>query len=286
MMRIFLQRYSWLLGCAFILAGAFVTAHAVQLLTEYQLAPPIPRGDALPGARARDAVAARPLPSSGSLSRLLGVSDRPATPGASAPALPRSGRRARLLGTLTARESLWSLASIQDLDTQRVHSIRVGDALRDAQVVLIERERVIIRVNGQEEVIDGQAPANAPAPPPPPSGREGHDIRRLGEHAYEIPGRFLDLERFAQTPELQQIRLVPAARDGKVQGFKLFAIRSGSPYEQAGFQNGDILLRVNGISLDSPQKALEVVTLFKNSRHLEVDVERAGAVLRKTYDVR
>jgi len=289
MVRTLLQKHFWLLGCAFLLAAAAIAARTVHVLTEDSLAPPTPRWDDTPrGASPPDAIAPRPPPRVEALSRLLGVSAQAAPPSpAPTTTLPRSGRRARLLGTLTAREATWSLASIQDLDTQRVRSVRVGDALSDARVVVIERERVIVRVDGRDEVIDLQPPTQAPVVASASTGDpSGDDIRRLGENAYEIPGRFLELARFAETPALQQIRIIPAARDGKPQGFKLFSIRQGSPYEKAGLQNGDVLQRVNGMSLDSPEKALEVITLLKSHRHLELELERGGTVIRKTYEVR
>ncbi|MCE9671588.1 general secretion pathway protein GspC [Myxococcus stipitatus] len=288
MVRTLLQKHFWLLGCTFLLAAAFIAARTVHVITEDSLAPPTPRWNDTPrGASRPDAIATRPPPRVEALSRLLGVSAQAATPSPTTTTLPRSGRRARLLGTLTSRETTWSLASIQDLDTQRVRSVRVGDALSDARVVVIERERVIVRVDGREEVIDLQPPTQAPVVAASSTGdTSGDDIRRLGENAYEIPGRFLDLARFAETPALQQIRIIPAARDGKPQGFKLFSIRQGSPYEKAGLQNGDILQRVNGMSLDSPEKALEVITLLKSQRHLELELERGGTVIRKTYEVR
>jgi hypothetical protein len=41
-------------------------------------------------------------------------------------------------------------------------------------------------------------------------------------------------------------RIVPAMRDGKLEGLKLYAIRKGSRLDQQGFMNGDTLLVIDG----------------------------------------
>ncbi|NVJ21393.1 hypothetical protein HUW62_09200 [Myxococcus sp. AM011] len=117
------------------------------------------------------------------------------------------------------------------------------------------------------------------------------DIRSVGENAYEITSKdplvdSLHAKHASHSEAAMQARIVPAFKDGKAQGFKLFSIREGSLYDKLGFQNGDVIQRVNGISLDTPEKALETYALLKTARRLEVDLHRDGAPLRKVYDVK
>lgn len=51
-------------------------------------------------------------------------------------------------------------------------------------------------------------------------------------------------------------RLVPAMKDGKVAGFKLFGIRAGSPFAALGLQNGDTVTELGGVALTSVEAAL------------------------------
>ncbi|MFY2559023.1 hypothetical protein ACN469_15440 [Corallococcus terminator] len=114
------------------------------------------------------------------------------------------------------------------------------------------------------------------------------DIRSVGENSYEITSKepLVDALQPKHSEVAMQARIVPAFKDGKSQGFKLFSIREGSLYDKLGFQNGDVIQRVNGISLDTPEKALETYSLLKTARRLEVDLHRDGAPLRKVYDVK
>ncbi|MCP3168538.1 type II secretion system protein GspC [Myxococcus qinghaiensis] len=290
MMRTLLQKHFWLVSCAFILVAALIAARTLHLITAFQLEIPVSGLGSTPSGPIRFArTEARLELRSEPLARLLGVKERnPVVPPAAHDGPRRSARRAKLVGTLTSREPIWSLASVEDLDSRRVRSLRVGDVLQDAEVIVIERERIIVTREGQQEVIDREGPGGPPSTGTPVSASSdsGGGIRRVGEHAYEVPDTYLDLDQWTQGSALTQARIVPAFREGTPQGFKLFSIRPGSVYEKLGLQNGDILQRINGVALDSTEKALEQYMLLKKSRHLEVDIDRGGLALRKVYDLR
>ena len=74
-------------------------------------------------------------------------------------------------------------------------------------------------------------------------------------------------------------------KDGKAQGFKLFSIRPGSLYSKIGIQNGDIVQRINGYEMNSPDKALEIYQKLRDANRIEVELERRGETVRKTYSI-
>ena len=63
-------------------------------------------------------------------------------------------------------------------------------------------------------------------------------------------------------------RVVPAVKNGKPDGFKLYAIRPSSVYAKLGLQNGDTLQSINGFELTSADKALEVYTKLREATSL------------------
>jgi general secretion pathway protein C len=83
-----------------------------------------------------------------------------------------------------------------------------------------------------------------------------------------------------------QARMVPVYKDGVAHGLKLFAIRSDSLYTKVGIQNGDVIKRINGFDLNRPEKALEIYSKLKDSNRIDIEIERNGSLLRKTYNVR
>lgn len=73
---------------------------------------------------------------------------------------------------------------------------------------------------------------------------------------------------------LRGARLVPNFRGGSVDGMKVFAIRPDSLWAAAGFLNGDALLTVNGLPLQSPEQGLAAVDALKSASRLEFSLLR------------
>ena len=61
-------------------------------------------------------------------------------------------------------------------------------------------------------------------------------------------------------------------------------VAEDSFYSRLGLRNGDVLQRINGLDLDSPDKALEAFTKLRDARRIELEIERGGAPVRKVFD--
>lgn len=87
------------------------------------------------------------------------------------------------------------------------------------------------------------------------------------------------LDFAAANPNLHELaqdaRIVPAFQNGRAIGFKLFSIRASSDFARAGLQNGDVVTRINGIELSSPERALEAYQRA-NDGLIVVDFLRRG----------
>ena len=81
------------------------------------------------------------------------------------------------------------------------------------------------------------------------------------------------------------VRLVPAVKDGKPQGFKLYAIRPSSLVAKLGFLNGDTLTEINGFELTSADKALEVYTKLRDATAIEATIVRRGKTMKLAITV-
>jgi general secretion pathway protein C len=298
-MALIFRRYFWLVNGAFILCVALLAARTANLFVELALAPSV---SGTPPSRAPSATPseeARVSLDGPRFAKLIGLTfgkDEPPVVeprGEEVATGPvRSALRVKLLGTLVASDTQWSLASIQDLETQRARSLMVGDDLMGARILSIERERIIVSANNREEFIDGEASPTMNAAPaltrtaPTASPGPESGIRAVGEHTYEIPNEELQnaLSRLDQLST--QARALPAFENGQSVGFKLAAIRPNSLYSKIGLQNGDVLKRINGLTLDSPERVLEAFTKLREARHIELDIDRGGGPVRKVYDVR
>lgn len=112
--------------------------------------------------------------------------------------------------------------------------------------------------------------ANRPPKPHPSIGRQ------LGPRLWEVtPLEDWPHQHFGCS------RIVPFFRNGQPVGFKLFGVRN--EYVELGLKNGDVLLRINGIDLSSPEKALEIYANTKAASRIELELERDGRLVTHTY---
>lgn len=305
-MEVLFKRHFWIVHLLFVFVAAWLVTRTLNAWVEVQLIA-LPTG--------KSAVAQKPerLQPVATLNleqvaKAFGLPVPKPEPEVVGPEVPvvdpnaapvRSSLRVKLLGTLVS-ESMpeWSVASVQDIVTLKSNTYMIGDKIQNAEVVEIERHRVIVINNGRREFIDSTAgdgavavapPVFAPAAPvnagTPPSVALGSTVKQLSENDYEIPRAEIDKTLANLNDVAMQARIVPAFKDGVAQGFKLFSIRPDSIYSKIGIQNGDVIKRINGFDMNSPEKALEVYAKLKESSRIDIEVERNGAAVRKTYNV-
>ncbi len=169
---------------------------------------------------------------------------------------------------------------------------RVGDS---AVLKRIEPETVCIWNDSEHRMesldIAAKAAPRAPlarasrAPPRRRDDNLGASIHKTGDNSYEVGQSEVDkaLNNLAQLST--QARIVPAFEGGKTVGFKLFSIRPGSLYSKVGLQNGDVITRINGYEMTSPEKGLEIYTKLKDSKAVTVDLKRRGKPLSLDYNI-
>ena len=129
-----------------------------------------------------------------------------------------------------------------------------------------------------------------PAPTAPPAdGVDREDaidavlsagIRKIDDTHYEVSASLIDTVLANPMAVAKTTRVVPSMKNGKPDGFKLYAIRQASLWARLGFANGDTIQAINGLALDSADKALEAYTALREAKRLEIDLVRRGAPLR------
>jgi hypothetical protein len=134
----------------------------------------------------------------------------------------------------------------------------------------------------------------AAQPAPPASPNAAHDdlmalldagVRKIDDTHYEVKRAVID-KLFADPDSfLATMRIVPAMRNGRPEGFKVYAIRPLSPLARIGIANGDTIQELNGHTLDSADKALEAFTALRSARVVDISLVRRGVPMTITVTI-
>lgn len=189
--------------------------------------------------------------------RLLDAKAEDAQAGAPEEPLEKTRLALALWGTVTGASENGFWAVIEDKKTREQSLFQVGDPVADNAVLArIDRGQVILRVNGENQILEVDI-SQTPASPAP-------SFRAQPESEPEETGIALPASEPSATglPALmKQVRIRPFFSDGKPDGLLLYGIRNESAFQQVGLRNGDIIKSVNGGDTLSAQDA---VTVFQS----------------------
>lgn len=174
------------------------------------------------------------------------------------------------------------------------------DLLAEAEIRLIDAERVYIYNRSEErfeylelgkEKAKGTKVAAVKKKKTTRRGKNkvadelAQHIKKTGDNTYDIEQEGVNKALGDLSSLATQARIVPAFEGGEAVGFKLFSIRPGSLYSKIGVQNGDVISRINGYEMNSPDKALEIYSKLKDAKEISIDLKRRGKPLSMQYNI-
>jgi hypothetical protein len=146
----------------------------------------------------------------------------------------------------------------------------------------------------QIDEVENGGPSGEPASEQLPEGDgepgEGDALLAVGivqrdEHHYEVRRSALDAMLADPAALSQGPRIFPALRDGASEGLKLQAIKPGSVFDQLGLLDDDIVTKINGHDVSTPDKALWAYSQVRDAERIVVEVIRSDRTVRLTYDI-
>jgi general secretion pathway protein C len=188
-----------------------------------------------------------------------------------------------LQGTLATDDPKSGLAIIAD-DQGREGYYGVGDELPgDARLHEIHAERVILVRQGQYESLSLRE--TTPADQVSTTNRRGRQVTATPALATrpQIGGiKGVDLSAVQNQYRLdpmelaKQVQVLPFTRNGKQIGVRLQAGRDAVLMKRLGLRSTDIITSVNGIALDDPSRAFELMQKLNTETQFNVVLLRNG----------
>ncbi len=306
----FFKEHGWVLNLIFIALGAYFVAGAANAVVARSIRV-VPALEDMPTRASPAAPLRRQTNASFGViaeRNLIGAKREVIDPQALAAAAPSlvSGRNYReadlkpctvpavVRATLVADDAPeWSVAVIVDNATREagVYSINEGSnaITDDAAVVDVRTCQVVIRRRDHFELcsceVEGTSTPALVARPPMEELGDTAGVTKVSETQYtvaraEVDGALSNLSQVAT-----QARIVPSFKDGKPNGFKMFSIKPGSIYSKIGLQNGDVIQKINGYEINSPDKALEIYQKLKEASSVSIELQRRGQNMHFGYAI-
>ena len=196
----------------------------------------------------------------------------------------------KLLGTIVHSFREYSVATIQ-VRGKSVKAVAVGKEIKGmARIQEILRYKVIflnlqsqnleyveIKEKNRIKIGINQSPKATPS-----TDQKG-DAKEFTFKRDEIEKYLDDLPKVLQ--DAKAVPYIIPGSGGEVGGFKLIAIKPGSVYEKLGLKKGDLIKKVNGESVDSPQKAMDLYHALKSSDEIRLEIGREGTTTTLNYKV-
>lgn len=193
--------------------------------------------------------------------------------------------RMALRGTIVSSPQK-SFAIIENLETKKQVLYRLGDTIGGAVIVSMSRNEVILDCNGvkQElgvytaeprlEIIENASSIKEIEPLP--------SVEKNQTPSDTIPKIKNAIDDFAKI--FTQIRIKPYFEDGKCAGFQLSNINSDL-VKRMGLRDGDIVESINGVQIDDPLKALQLLYGIQKNNPVHLQVSRGEEKIEMDCEV-
>ena len=183
-----------------------------------------------------------------------------------------------LLGTITGDEKE-AYAVIEDTAEKKQDLYRIGDTIQNATVKMILREKVVLNVDGKDEILGIQKVSGSQEVRKPSTELGGTSSQNITVKRSQIDTAIKDVNTL-----MKQIRIRPNFKNGKPDGFRLTGIRPNSIFYNMGLKSGDVIMGVDGKDIESVDDALKFYQNLQSSSKVQLKIKRRGRL--KTIDYR
>ena len=193
----------------------------------------------------------------------------------------------KLWGTVTRIDGL-AYAVIEDTKTREQNLYRTGDSIDNATVKMILREKVVLTVNEQDEILTMEEVVASKRSVRGGRPRSDTLARKLPVSGY--PRKItLNRERMESALEnlgelMNQATIRPHIEDGTTAGISITGIKPNALFRRMRLRNGDIITGVNGRAIESVEDAISIFEDFNSASELKIDIKRRGR--NQTLDYR
>lgn len=192
--------------------------------------------------------------------------------------LKQTGLKLKLWGTGIGPDGQ-TYAVIEDPKTREQLLYRPGDTVQKAAVKMVLRQKVVLNVDGRDEVLIMEEPGIIRAAAPGPTAAEAALPPRLASEPGEVvavAGEQIEKAMEDVGDLLTQATFRPHIEDGRPAGISITGIKPNAIFRKLRLRNGDVITGVNSQSITSVDDAMKVFGTLSADGPIQVQVKRRG----------
>jgi general secretion pathway protein C len=199
----------------------------------------------------------------------------------------------KLFGTVTGDKNK-AYAVIEETEKRRQNLYRVGDTIQNASIKMILREKVVLRVNGKDEILGiEEVPSGSRDSGRPSSiANRRSQKRRPFKRSSTADSQNITLDRSKIESAvknvndlMKNVRIQPHFTDGQPDGFRLSGVRPNSFFSNMGLKSGDVITGVDGKKIESVDDAFMLYQGLQSSSNIQLQLKRKGQQKNINYKI-
>lgn len=203
--------------------------------------------------------------------------------------LKDTGLNLKLWGTVHSTDGD-SCAIIEDSSSKSQQLYKTGDKINNSVVKMILREKVVLTVDGADEILQMEKIDKSPGlskdtasgrlgmrPDMPPRSGDGKEIPIDRKEVESAMGDVNNLMR--------QISVKPHITEGKPDGIAVSSVQPNSIFKKAGLQSGDVILSIDGREIKTFEDVMGMYESLKTSSRIEMQVKRGDTPVSLVYNL-
>jgi general secretion pathway protein C len=205
--------------------------------------------------------------------------------------LKQTDLKLKLWGTVTGQNK-GAYAVIEDTKAREQNLYRAGDTIQKAVVKLILREKVVLKVGENDEILAmeeniGRGGGRAGRKDARSSSRTSAQKLPVSRSARKIKLRADQIEKAMENlgELMEQATLRPHIEDGQAAGISITGIKPNAIFRKMRLRNGDIITGVNGNSIESVEDAVKVVEKLSSGSDIQLQIKRRGREQALDYSI-
>ena len=196
--------------------------------------------------------------------------------------LKPTGLKLKLWGTVSNETSPegHAYAVIEEAGRSNQQLYKAGDRIQDAIIKAILRKKVVLNVDGRDEVLEMEKMQEGPQAKAGPRADSEKTAHNVNLKRNQLEAVVKDVNSL-----LKQVRILPHFQNGKSEGLRLMNIKPDSFFAQMGLKNNDIMTGVNGQPIETVDDALLLYQSLKDSDNVSLQLQRKGRQETIEYDI-